>query len=696
MDKEATKEASKKFNVKELLGHIDALRQRLSEANETLDAIRSGAVDGIVVSGPEGEKVFTLQGADHPYRVLIEAMHEGAVVVSTDGVILYSNQAFASLLGVPLESILGKPVRDFVDPRDLAVLDSLLKHTLKGSVSELTLLAMSGAPVSVLISISKFSSDRIESFCMIVTDLSEQKRRDQIVASEEFLRVTFNHLLEGIIICDQEERILRANQAAIRIAGINPTGQSFDEAFPLRWDDEAFLTPPAEEPQRHLLSSLFKDAQARMTEASLQTADGRFFNLLVSVQPLNGAGIGKGWVVTMSDITDRKKTEAELLKISKLESLGLLAGGMAHDFNNFLAVMVGNISLSKILVDPDSKVANHLEEAQKVALQAQAITRQLLAFSKGGVPAKETISIAGLIKDSAGFGLQGSNVQCRFSIQDDLWPIEADEGQIRQAIHNLVLNARQAMPQGGIIQIQAKNVILGSEASPVVPDGEYVKISIKDQGPGIPKENLEKIFDPFFTTKSKGSGLGLTSSYWIIKRHQGHISVVSEPGAGATFHVYLQRSTKVPSEGETTQDAILLGRGKVLFMDDDPAFQKIAREILASLGYEVDCCGDGGEAIEYFREAEEKGRPFDAVILDLTVRGGMGGKETIGKLLEIDPQAKVIVSSGYANDPALSEFKEMGFSGRIAKPYTVEKLSRTLNEMLAGETNKARRRTRNV
>jgi signal transduction histidine kinase len=328
----------------------------------------------------------------------------------------------------------------------------------------------------------------------------------------------------------------------------------------------------------------------------------------------------------MSDITDRKRAEVELLKISKLESLGMLAGGMAHDFNNFLAVMVGNISLSKILVDPDSKVANHLEEAQKAAIQAQAIIRQLLAFSKGGVPSIDTISIDGLIKDSASFALQGSNVRCRFSIQDDLWTVDADEGQIRQAMHNMVLNARQAMPQGGMIQIQARNIVLDNENSPVLPVGEYVKISIKDEGPGIPKELLQKIFDPFFTTKPKGSGLGLTSSYWIIKRHRGHLSVASEPGEGTTFYIYLQRSTKIPQDREAAPErTIVLGRGKILFMDDDPAFQKIACEILASLGYEVACCGDGAEAIEHFREAEERGRPFDAVILDLTVRGGIGG-----------------------------------------------------------------------
>ena len=386
-----------------------------------------------------------------------------------------------------------------------------------------------------------------------------------------------------------------------------------------------------------------------------------------------------------NDVTERKRMEAELLKAQKLESIGVLAGGIAHDFNNLLTAILGNITLVKMHVGPEDEVFANLSEAEKASLRARDLTQQLLTFSKGGAPVKKTASIEELLKDSATFALRGSNVRCEFSFTDDLWPVEVDEGQISQVIHNLIINADQAMPEGGVIKVRAENMTVKAEDNLPLKEGKYIRITIEDQGTGIPKEHLPKIFDPYFTTKQKGSGLGLAIAYSIVKRHDGYISVESELGVGTTFYIYLPASEKEILEKEAAEERPFFGKGKILVMDDEEAVREVAGNMLKFLGYKVEFARDGIEAIELYKKAKESGKPFDAVILDLTVPGGMGGKEAFGKLLEIDPEVKAIVSSGYSNDPIMADYKEYGFRGVVAKPYKLRELSEELHRVIMGK-----------
>ncbi len=381
------------------------------------------------------------------------------------------------------------------------------------------------------------------------------------------------------------------------------------------------------------------------------------------------------------DITDRKKTEEELLKVEKLESLGVLAGGIAHDFNNLLTAILGSISLAKMYAGSGNKVSERLAKAEKASLQARDLTQKLLTFSKGGFPVKKAASISELIRDSAGFVLSGSNVRCEYSTPGNLWPVDVDEGQISQVINNLIINADQAMQQGGIIQVSCENVALNKANLLPLKGGNYVKISIKDHGVGIPEKYIEKIFDPFFSTKLNGTGLGLSTVYSIIKRHNGYITVESKKEVGTTFYIYLPASRK-DIQQKKDDTVIIGGKGKILVMDDEEIVREVLGAMLLSIGYEVEYATSGEEAVELYRVAKGSGEPFDAVILDLTIPGGMGGKKAIHGLLKIDPGVKAIVSSGYSHDPVMADFREYGFSGVAAKPYKIKQLSETLHNVI--------------
>ncbi|MDQ1331607.1 MAG: two-component system, cell cycle sensor histidine kinase and response regulator CckA, partial [Thermodesulfobacteriota bacterium] len=345
--------------------------------------------------------------------------------------------------------------------------------------------------------------------------------------------------------------------------------------------------------------------------------------------------------------------------------------------------VIGNISLAKTRVESGHKIFDLLCAAEEASMEARRLTGQLLTFARGGAPVKETASVANLIKESSLFTLRGSKSGCEFSIAEDLWPVEADLGQISQVISNILINADQAMPDGGIIQVKAGNTILDERPGLPLSPGRYIRISITDQGSGIDEKYFSKIFDPYFTTKRTGSGLGLATAYSIVKKHKGHITVDSRPGSGTTFDIYLPASDKaVPVKEETD---LLPGRGKILLMDDDSALKAMTGEMLEVLGYEAEFAADGVEAINMFTEARKCGKPYDAAILDLTIPGGMGGKETIRKLLELDHELKAIVCSGYSDDPVMANYREYGFKGIMPKPFDLQALGRVLNEVLKAE-----------
>lgn len=390
-------------------------------------------------------------------------------------------------------------------------------------------------------------------------------------------------------------------------------------------------------------------------------------------------------MAVVTDITEKKTWENRKLVAQKLESIGVLAGGIAHDFNNILAAILGNISLAKLSDGQNPEVEAQLTKAENACARAKDLTHQLLTFAKGGTPVKNTRSLVELLHDSANFALSGSNVKAEFEISKDLWPADIDIEQISRVIHNLVVNADQAMPNGGIIKICAENTIINEVNLLSLPGGRFVIISVIDHGEGIPVHNIKYIFDPYFTTRQKGSGLGLAMTYSVIKNHGGTISVDSTVGTGTTFRVYLPASEQNVQEAnhETGTYCSLKGK-RILLVDDEEMIRDVTSRILKHMGVgEVLIAGDGHEAVSVYEQSMINNSPVDAVIMDLTIPGGMGGREAVLELLKIDPGMKAIVSSGYASDPILSEYKKFGFKGVLVKPYKIQELDKVLCDVLA-------------
>ena len=370
--------------------------------------------------------------------------------------------------------------------------------------------------------------------------------------------------------------------------------------------------------------------------------------------------------------------QEEIIKVQKMESLGLLAGGIAHDFNNILMGITGNISLAKMKTSIKGENMTLLEDAEKAAQHAQTLTQQLLTFSRGGTPVRKQASIKDLLVEAVSFSLRGSNIRCVFSVPDDLMSVEIDYGQISQVINNLIINAEQAMPDGGVIRIHGANIHVRSKKQEPFRRGRFVKITIMDEGHGILEKDQEKIFDPYFTTKSCGSGLGLTTTYSIIKKHDGYIAFDSSPGKGTTFTLYLPTVKKRFIPEKNRKAKIMGGRGRVLLMDDEDVVLRTGMRMLRYLGYQPVLAKNGKEALVIYKQAFDAGERFMAVIMDLTIPGGMGGNEVAKKILKIDPRAKIIVSSGYSNDPIMSDFQSYGFCDVMAKPYNIEDMDYVL------------------
>ncbi|MEJ2032539.1 MAG: ATP-binding protein [Deltaproteobacteria bacterium] len=357
--------------------------------------------------------------------------------------------------------------------------------------------------------------------------------------------------------------------------------------------------------------------------------------------------------VSIVDLTEKKKLEKREIQAQKLESLGLLAGGIAHDFNNLLTAMLGNISLARMQMTSDSRAADKMARAEKVALRARDLTQRLLTFARGGGPMKKPMAVADLIREVASLPLKGTPHHLDFDFPPDLWPALGDAGQLRQVVQNLVINAIQARPQDGEIEIWGRNAELESDNNLGLPAGRYVRIAVRDQGTGIAPENLEKIFDPYFTTKSESSGLGLAVSRSIIERHGGRLNVASTSGQGALFEILLPAGEKIPPERAAEEPAAIeAGQGRILLMDDEVSVREVTAELLTFLGYEAVMARDGKEALLLYEEARRQGQPFAAVILDLAIPEGMGGVETVTELRKIDSGIKAIVSTGYSKNPA--------------------------------------------
>ena len=507
-------------------------------------------------------------------------------------------------------------------------------------------------------------------------------KRKEIEEQLKLIRYSIDNASESTMLLSLSGEILFANQSTFM-----NLGYSKEKVSSMNWSE--IIPEMTRDKMKDFVESI-KDKKTIKFESSYFRKDGSTYpvDILANYQVF---GKKEYIFVFAHDITEQKKIEEERQKIHKLESISILAGGIAHDFNNFLSGIIGNISLAILEAGENEELVKILNEAKEATSLAKNLTKQLLTFSTGGLPVIEETSISNIIKETAEFNLRGSNVKCFYTIPENIWKVQADRNQLSQVISNLIINADQAMPEGGIIRVNLTNTLIKEEDTLPLKEGKYVKITIEDNGLGIAKKHLSRVFDPYFTTKQKGSGLGLATTYSIIEKHRGYITVDSKLGSGTVFDIYLPatiekqssqpKSQKEKPETNSGNDNNKKGI-RILLMDDEKIVRKALRKMLEKLGYSVETVTEGQETLITYKENLEAGKPFDAVILDLTVPGGMGGKETIKKLIELDPNVKALVSSGYSNDPVMAKYTDYGFKGIIIKPYDAEALSEAVNKLL--------------
>ncbi|MCJ7776454.1 MAG: PAS domain S-box protein, partial [Desulfobulbaceae bacterium] len=522
----------------------------------------------------------------------------------SDGMFIEMNSKAVELLGLPVEEVVGKVYSAglYRNPGQRRELISKLKQDGEVHGFEADLKLYDGRDVTFSISVKAYpDKDYMEG---AVIDITERKQAEEALReSEEKYRSVVENANEGITVT-QDGMLKFINRKTVEFSGYS------EEELMSRPFIEIVHPDDQQVVMQHHLKRLKGEEIPGVYVLRIIAKDG-------TIKWLESNGVIITWegkpatLNLLSDITERKEMEEELLRAQKLESVGILAGGIAHDFNNILTTILGNVSLARMQVNPEDELFDLLREAETASTRAQTLTKQLLTFAKGGAPVKEIVQIKDVIKDSSLFVLRGSKSGCEFSIAEDLWPIDVDVGQISQVIDNIVINANQAMPKGGIIQVAAENLIIEDRHGLPVKPGRYVRISVIDQGVGIAEKHLLNIFDPYFTTKQEGSGLGLATTYSIVKKHDGHITVESRLGVGTTFHIYLPASDKaVPEKAETRP---IKGQGRILVMDDEAPLRKMVGRMLKNLGYESEFAKDGAEAIRMYKEAQESEKPYDVV-----------------------------------------------------------------------------------
>ncbi|MGE3536056.1 MAG: response regulator [Candidatus Tectimicrobiota bacterium] len=505
----------------------------------------------------------------------------------------------------------------------------------------------------------------------------------ELERSREWSEVTLAAIGDAVIATDTASRVMYMNPCATLLTGwpaAEACGRGLSEVFRIGREGQAGA---ADDPVQRVLQAGQVVGLAYHT--LLYPRQGEAIPINSNAAPIRDRrGVLRGVVLVFRDVSVQRRAEEELLRAQKIESVGVLAGGIAHDFNNLLTGILGNISLVQRSLEPQHPVMPRLVEAARACQRATALTQQLLTFARGGAPVRHPEVISDLLREVALFALHGSSVRPVLQLPEDLWAVQVDAGQIQQVIHNVVLNAAQAMPTGGTLTLQAANVETPLADAPTLPVGRYVCVTVQDQGRGIPPEVLPKIFDPYFTTREAGQGLGLATAYAILSKHEGAITVESSPPLGTTVRIYLPAAPQAPAPRlEPPVSPPSAGNGHILVMDDEELIGNMLSAMLTHLGYTATCVRDGAAAVQAYAQAQAAGQPFAAVILDLTIPGGMGGRETLARLRASDPQVKALVSSGYTHDDVLADVVRYGFQGAVNKPYTLGQLRDTLQRLLA-------------
>ena len=643
-----------------------------------------------VTNRKQAEKALRESEAQH--RRLVQNISAGIIIHAPNTHILLANEQAATIFGLTTDQLMSKMA---VDPAWHFVHDDG-SYMTKEEYPVNRVLAKQAPIFDYVVGINRLATKDIvwvivnafpelkedgtlRQIVVTFIDITKLKQTEAAVRqSEENLRITLNSIGDAVIATDTNDQIVWMNPVAERLTGwpqAKAVQKPFHQISPL-------VHAQSREPVPNLIDTVLQAGQivSLSKDILLIAKDGTEHDITASGAPmLNTHGEAMGVVLVLRDVTQQLRTEQELLKAKKLESLGVLAGGIAHDFNNLLTSLFGHIELAKLELPPTNQAYQYLEEASHSMEKARGLTNQLLTFAKGGAPIKEVQDIGQLLTEVATFTMHGSNAKLNLEVASDLWLVEVDEAQLSRVINNLIINARQAMPKGGSITLSAVNA--ESDGQP------YVKITIQDEGCGISPKNLAKIFDPYFSTKSGNSGLGLAAVHSIVTKHNGQITVSSQLQKGSTFTILLpanpNASLPKPLIAKEAPDSAQTNSARILVLDDDETLRAVLKAVLAHLGHRITLTEDGQSAIAAYQTAMREGDPYQVAILDLTIPGGMNGQEVAQKILNIDLYAQLIVSSGYANDPVMANYKSYGFKGRIQKPYELATLQQTLQTILA-------------
>lgn len=622
---------------------------------------------------------------DDFFKILSDTSSDIIHLNNKQGEILYANPASEALLGYTMEELLFTPAASLIHPDDLATINLDMQQASPPAPPPPRKIRLQKKDNSFLnVEVRGFVvPTKHESYIgAIIRDLSKLKELEQkrIQFSDSILQSQLETIREGILVVSQTNKILLTNALFNEMWSIPPEiAALFDHEIQIQTILDQLVDPKYFISQVQFLNENSKE----ISRNTLHLRDGRIFEYYSTPLYDNQKEyLARIWY--FRDTTQEKLQELENLKTKKLQSIGVLAGGIAHDFNNVLAAILGNIELAEIYTGPKNRAYPLLQGAKEASIRAKDLTQQLLTFAEGGSPVKQTSSIAKTITDSANFALRDSTAVCNFNIPEDLWKVDVDTGQISQVIQNIVLNAHDAMPEGGVIKVSCENVTDINEETASLPAHNFIQVTICDSGPGIPKKYLDQIFDPYFSTKQEGNGLGLAICHSIISKHGGNISVLSDANRGTTFIIYLPVSmeTSQDSSASTQKSIEEEEKATIMIMDDEPMVRDIAQQMLEHFGYNVLLTKNGHDAIQVYDEHFKSCRTIDLCIMDLTIPGGMGGKNAVLDILRINPEAKVIVASGYSNDPVMANYQEYGFKASIAKPFQLAELNVLINDVL--------------